>query len=82
MPQERDRKPGRIARKRAGLKQNLFSYIIVMAFLWGIWWFTQGRKGINSLPWPVWVMLAWGIGLIVSRETSVVSGDTESTTHD
>lgn len=44
--------------------EKVFSLFIINAFLWGIWWFTSGRHGQNrSMPWPVWSMLGWGIGL-------------------
>lgn len=54
----------RIARKRANFKKSLYSYLVINAFLWGIWWFTGGSKvGFSHYPWPIWVMLGWGVGL-------------------
>lgn len=58
---QNDEKLWRIARKRAAFKKNLFSYIVIVAFLWAIWWFTIGHR--QGYPWPVWVMLGWGLGL-------------------
>jgi len=64
--EERDEKLWRIARQRADFRRNLYSYIVVILFLWAIWWFTSGsdymedRRGV---PWPCWVMLGWGLGL-------------------
>ncbi len=59
-----DEKLWRIAKKRASFKKNLYSYIVINAFLWGIWWFTEGGLGHHrGYPWPVWVMLGWGLGL-------------------
>ncbi|MBA4197992.1 MAG: hypothetical protein C0459_10595 [Chitinophaga sp.] len=64
METEKDERLWRIARKRAAFKKSLYSYIIVNAFLWGIWWFSDGQyHGYYSYPWPVWVMLGWGLGL-------------------
>ncbi len=64
MEQSNDERLWRIARKRATFKKSLYSYIVINAFLWGIWWFTMGRyTGFDSYPWPVWVMLGWGVGL-------------------
>lgn len=64
MNQQNDERLWRIARKRASFKKNLFSYIVVNAFLWGIWWFTTGRHGGSQrYPWPIWVMLGWGMAL-------------------
>jgi len=65
MEEQRDEKLWRIARKRAAFQRSLVSYFVVNAFLWFIWWYTIGRRGINhEMPWPVWVMIGWGIGLI------------------
>lgn len=56
----------RIARRRADFKRNLYSYIVVNIFLWVVWWFQTGyQTGLagKPMPWPVWVMLGWGVGL-------------------
>ena len=55
---------GKKQKKRAGFQRSLVSYFVVNVFLWLIWWFTTGRRGFNrEMPWPVWSMLGWGIGL-------------------
>lgn len=54
----------RMARKRANFKKSLYSYLVINAFLWGIWWFTGSKtSGSHHYPWPIWVMLGWGLGL-------------------
>lgn len=64
MEPTQDEKLWRIARKRADFKKSLFSYLVINAFFWGIWWFTAGRhSGFHGYPWPVWIMLGWGLGL-------------------
>jgi fatty acid desaturase len=64
MEQSKDEKLWRVARKRAEFRKSLFTYLVIIAFLWGIWWFTSGRHdGFRGYPWPVWVMLGWGVGL-------------------
>jgi hypothetical protein len=64
MEQSNDERLWRIARKRAMFKKSLYSYLVVNAFLWAIWWITTGRtEGGHAYPWPVWVMLGWGLGL-------------------
>ena len=61
---ERDERLWRIARKRANFRRSFFVYIVINAFLWGVWWFTTGRNsGVNGYPWPIWVMPGWGIGI-------------------
>jgi drug/metabolite transporter (DMT)-like permease len=54
-----------IAKKRAAFKKQLLSYILVSSFLWGIW-FMSGKEIDNDsdFPWPAWIMLWWGIGLV------------------
>lgn len=54
-----DRELWRIAAKRAAFKKHFAVYVIVNAFLWAIWFFTD-RSGY---PWPVWPTLGWGLGL-------------------
>ena len=60
----RDEQLWRLAKKRADFKRSLIFYIIINLFLWTIWWFTTGReRGFRGFPWPLWVMLGWGIGI-------------------
>lgn len=63
--EERDRMLWKTAKRRVGFRSHLFTYIIVNGFLWGLWFFSgmkeHGRPGV---PWPVWPMLGWGIGLL------------------
>jgi 2TM domain len=65
MDEQRDEKLWRMAKKRANFQRSLASYFIINGFLWALWWFTTGQHGGNrDMPWPLWVMLGWGIGLI------------------
>jgi hypothetical protein len=32
-----------ISKKRADFKKSVFSYLVVIPFLWGIWWITLGQ---------------------------------------
>lgn len=64
MPNEKDTQLWRIAQRRAAFRKNLYSYLVINAFLWAVWWFTIGKdKGFTGYPWPVWVMLGWGLAL-------------------
>ncbi len=64
MEQQRDERLWKIAQKRANFRKSIYSYVIVILFLWGVWWFTTGYRGhFDGIPWPVWVMLGWGLGL-------------------
>ena len=62
----KDEELWKIAKKRAGFKNHLASYIIINAFLWAIWYITIGRSlhlDEYGIPWPIWSTLGWGIGL-------------------
>ncbi len=64
MEPSKDQRLWRMARKRANFKKSLYSYLVICAFLWAIWWVIDtNRGGGKSYPWPVWVMLGWGVGL-------------------
>jgi len=43
---------------RRDFKTHVAAYVIVNLFLIGIW-----ALGDRGFFWPIWVMLAWGIGL-------------------
>lgn len=69
--ENRDEQLWRIAKKRAGFKKQLASYIIVNGFLWTMWYCTQGHTDFDEVnqynfPWPIWCTLGWGIGLAFS----------------
>jgi len=51
-----------IARRRAGFRRHLATYLIMSTFFWALWFLT-GRHSGSGIPWPVWPMLGWGIGV-------------------
>lgn len=65
MQNEKDPHLWEIAKRRASFKYHLAAYVIFNAFFWIIWTFS-GRHGYDhdGLPWPVWPMMGWGIGLL------------------
>ena len=64
METQRDPLLWEIAQRRASFKHHLGSYIVFNIFFWLIWAFTgQHYSGNSHLPWPVWPMMGWGIGL-------------------
>ena len=79
--ENRDEHLWRIAKKRAGFKKHLASYLIVNGFLWAMWFFTQHLHGVGDdlVPWPIWPSLGWGIGLAFSY-FGAYHGDKESDT--
>ena len=70
-PEGKDPVLWEIARKRASFKTHVVTYIIVNAFLWGIWFLSDNRHHNidfdnyewNYFPWPLWSTIGWGIGL-------------------
>ena len=53
----RERALGRLKKKR-DFRSHLVAYVIINAFLWALWAITSA-----GYPWPIWVTLAWGIGI-------------------
>lgn len=51
----------KVAKKRAAFKLSLVIYIVINAFLVGLWYFTTGPQ---FYFWPAWPMLGWGFGII------------------
>src|SRR5688500_18175135 len=51
---DRDPKLWRIAKKRAGFKAHLATYLTVNIFLWALWYLTAYGKGLeySIMPWP------------------------------
>lgn len=62
-PSGRDPQLWELARRRASFKGHLTTYLIMSVVFWVIWFFTGGRIYNGGLPWPVWPMFGWGIGV-------------------
>ncbi len=57
------------AKRRAGFKKHLATYVLVNIMMWVIWAFTAGEKWINDiggLPWPAYSTIFWGIGVVMN----------------
>jgi hypothetical protein len=65
MEEQRDEKLWQIAKRRADFQNSLIGFVITTGICWVIWYLTIGRHGFNThTPWPLWVMLGLGIGLV------------------
>ena len=58
------------ARKRATFRYHALIYFIMILFFWTLWYIslknTVNPKPVQKdIPWPVWPMVAWGIGLFL-----------------
>jgi hypothetical protein len=75
---ERDEKLWRLAKRRASFKRHFATYLIMNAFFWAVWFFSTRGRSHYGLPWPVWPMLGWGIGLAFHYIGAYVSPETNS----
>lgn len=62
-PPGKDPQLWEIAQRRASFKSHLLVYVIVIAGLWAIWFFTGQHLSHRGFPWPLFPMFGWGIGL-------------------
>ena len=64
-PEGKDPHLWHLAQKRVSFRNHLAVYIIVNLFFWTLWYLTGARVyDEEGLPWPVWPMIGWGIGLL------------------
>ena len=68
-----DQQLWQIAKSRAKFKRSLSAYALVIPFLWIIWYITMPSEiRWNHLPWAVWPMLGWGLGLSIQYAKAYV----------
>lgn len=51
-------------KKKRDFRTHLAAYILVNAFLWMVWAIVLITADGPSLPWPLFPMAGWGIGLV------------------
>jgi len=66
MEDQHDQQLWQFAKKIAGFKQNLFTYLFVNIVLWIIWWFTHKSVTDDKWPWPLWATLIWGLFILLN----------------
>ena len=76
--EDRDPRLWAIAKKRAGFKSHLATYLIVNAFLWALWFFTSGNDNDPGWPWPLWPTLGWGVAIVFNYFDSYVYPEANS----
>jgi hypothetical protein len=52
-------------KKRRDFKAHLFVYALVNTVIWGIW-FVVAANSHSWWPWPVFLTLFWGIGVVMN----------------
>lgn len=66
METQREQELWKLAKKRVGFKRHLASYIVINTMFWCLWYFTDHQEESAGVPWPVFPMLGWGIGVVFS----------------
>jgi hypothetical protein len=79
IPQGRDPELWHLARRRASFKSHLLTYGVMSVFFWLLWYFTGGIRYNSFLPWPVWPMLGWGIGVAFHYIGAYVAPESNAT---
>ena len=46
--------------KRRGLQGAMVAYVVINAFLVGVWALTGG-----GYFWPAWILAGWGVGMVL-----------------
>lgn len=70
----RDEKLYKLAIKRAKFRSHIFSYGVIIIFLWAIWWITSGNPPkLSGWPWPVWPTLGLLIALAFEYNEAFLS---------
>ncbi len=65
MEEQRDEKLWQLAKRRADFQDSLIGFVVITCICWVVWYFTSGQNDMNTRnPWPLWVMLGLGIGLV------------------
>ena len=60
---EKEKQLWKIAKKRVKFRSHLASYVIINGFFWAMWYLTDHKQEGSGIPWPIFPMLGWGIGL-------------------
>ncbi len=66
METEKEKELWKIAKKRVSFKRQLATYIVINGIFWLLWYFTDRNNESSGVPWPVFPMIGWGIGLLFS----------------
>lgn len=58
----------KIAKRRTRFKYHVLIYFIMNLFFWTLWYISLKNNSslparIETVPWPVWPMVIWGIGI-------------------
>jgi hypothetical protein len=60
----RDQALAQLKRKRE-FKASLVVFVVINLLLWLIWLISDDRGNANGVPWPLWVTVFWGFGMLI-----------------
>ena len=78
--ENRDQELWEVAKKRAAFKYHVLIYFIMNIFFWTLWYISL-KNNITPpaerdvIPWPVWPMVGWGIGIFFNYLTAYKNKD-------
>ncbi len=78
-PAGRDPQLWQLAQRRASFKGHLTTYLVMSVVFWTIWYLSGGKRFNGGLPWPVWPMFGWGIGVLFHYLGAYVSPRSNTT---
>jgi hypothetical protein len=55
----------RTLKKRRDLHTHAFVYLTINLLVWGVW-LAIAMTSDSWYPWPIWVTLGWGVGLVLN----------------
>lgn len=74
-----DQQITKMAKARVAFKMHLLVYVCVNLFLAAIWYVSNGMSWVNdgddSMYWPIWTHLGWGLGLAIHGFTTYGPGN-------
>ena len=79
--EKKDPELWKVAQKRAGFKYHVLIYFIMNFFFWTLWYIslknisTPPPERLDTIPWPVWPMVGWGIGIFFNYLAAYRSGN-------
>jgi hypothetical protein len=72
----------KVAKTRAAFKFHVLIYFVMNLIFWTMWYISLRNNDTplterNDIPWPVWIMLGWGIVLFIHYVVAFRSNDEE-----
>jgi hypothetical protein len=72
----KDSELSKLAKKKATFKYHVLIYFIMNILFWTMWYISLKNNStppptkINTIPWPVWPMVGWGVIVVIHYFTA------------